>query len=375
MTSLEFRTIFDTLGITVKESRKPFGNCVWKVYWKDFIFSFHSAKYYTVVDGKIPMEVGNLIYSKYPGNPYKIRVEGGHEDFVPIDRGNGAFYLYHIDSKEGLLIFMTEMMDYLAKRNGEAELYVKQYPELLEMVSIHLIERLNPFILMDEWMKDAVKWCQETTDSAQLYRETLIKSEQFPIDQEIRNALQIFDKSVNPFLGEKIETVFCKEIISNASIRGNIFNHHNGMNRENCMVIELKKKDTHTSDYTKAIRDPDGFYFTLDSGYYTNDSFYVIHYFANSYSNAFDNGEVLVFEHEKDGEDILKIRYNLTLGLIQIHQQEPRAITKSQKRKVYQELLLAIKVASKITMSQKEDQKIKKRTKINEEKNCHKRNL
>ena len=359
MTSLEFHTVFDILNIPVKEFRKPLENYMWKVYWNNFIISFHSGKYYTVIDGAIPIEVGNLIYHKYPGNPYKIRVEGGYEDYIPINRGNNAFYLYHIDSKEGLLIFMTEMIDYFARKNNEAEIYVKQYPELLEQVSIRLVEKLNPFITMDDWMKGAVKFCNNGPDSNQLYKETMLKTSKTELDQDLRNALNIFDKCINPFLGENMDTVPWKEIVSNTTIRGRVFNHHEGMDREDCMSIELKKRET--SDYTKAIRDPDGFYFILDSGYDTKESFYVIHYFANSRSEKFDNGEVLLIEHIKNGENILKIQYNLTLGLVGENENDCRTITNFQKRKIYKELLLAAKEASKITMSHKEN--IKKKLK------------
>ena len=122
-------------------------------YWNNLAI-FFGGSYYTIVNGRIPLEVANIIYQKYPDNPYDIRVDGGCKDWNPIDRATDDKYekdiqkyveeqleeqigvdeylskcknaeknlkrrkniddkylkTYHIDSKEGLLICLKPLL-------------------------------------------------------------------------------------------------------------------------------------------------------------------------------------------------------------------------------------------------------------------------
>ena len=111
MTDFEFREVLNVMDIynPIGEVQGRYGAYTPVHSWGDIELNF-GGSYYTVVHGRIPLEVAKIIYKKYPDNQYQIRVDGGCEDWNPIawastDR-NGNKYLrcYHIDTKEGLLI-------------------------------------------------------------------------------------------------------------------------------------------------------------------------------------------------------------------------------------------------------------------------------
>jgi len=112
-------------------------------YYGENLLYYYGGTGYTVINGRVPLEVANNIYKKYPNNEYGIRVDGAAPDAVPSDfaeddtlkkevneygiqeafknfrnREDSEKYItvYHIDTKEGLKIFIDEMKKYLAEK-------------------------------------------------------------------------------------------------------------------------------------------------------------------------------------------------------------------------------------------------------------------
>ena len=153
--------------------------------WNNMALYF-SGSNYTIINGKIPLEVANMIYEKYPDNQFGITIDGGNIDCNPADfatddklekelldyeeqrfdyhiisdqeyeekcekaekdfanrKGVDGKYLksYQIDTKEGLLIFITEMKDYLLRKNGLSETEVEQFDDLIAKVNIRLLNQ------------------------------------------------------------------------------------------------------------------------------------------------------------------------------------------------------------------------------------------
>ena len=171
MNRLEFNEVMKAVGInnSLSTTEGRYGTREEVHYWNNLAIWF-GGSYYTIVKGRIPLEVANIIYQKYPGNPYGIRVDGGCDDWIPIEhatdekyeqdilnidldedyhsqwknarrnfmrRNNGNKYLttYHIDSKEGLLIFLTEIKDYYLRKNNLPETEVEKYDELIAKIT------------------------------------------------------------------------------------------------------------------------------------------------------------------------------------------------------------------------------------------------
>ena len=146
MNRLEFNIVMETVGIDNPLSTPEGSNGTREDvhYWNDLAI-WYGGRNYTIVHGKIPLEVANIIYEKYPENPYGIRIEGGCVDRNPSDWSTGGYLkAYHIDSKEGLLIFLTEMKDYFLRKNNLPETEVKRYDELIAKVSSEILKKVNP---------------------------------------------------------------------------------------------------------------------------------------------------------------------------------------------------------------------------------------
>ena len=86
MNRLEFNEVMKAVGINnpLSTAEGRYGTREEVHYWNNLAICF-GGSYYTIVNGRIPLEVANIIYQKYPGNPYDIRVDGGCKDWNPID--------------------------------------------------------------------------------------------------------------------------------------------------------------------------------------------------------------------------------------------------------------------------------------------------
>lgn len=192
MNRLEFNEVLKAVGINnhLVNTTGRYGTSEKVHFWQDMAIHF-SGSYYTVINGKIPLEVANIIYEKYPNNPYEIRVDGGASNYIPIEhaiddqykkeiqehldahlstneylnrckksrrnmlrRKNDNKYIetYHIDSKEGLIIFLTEMKDYYFRKQGLNENEIQKYDEILSTVSSEILKKVNPGINTYDWM-------------------------------------------------------------------------------------------------------------------------------------------------------------------------------------------------------------------------------
>ena len=72
-----------------------------------------------------------------------------------LRRKNDNKYIetYHIDSKEGLIIFLTELKDYYARKQGLRETEVQRYDEIISTVSSEILKQVNPSITNYDWMR------------------------------------------------------------------------------------------------------------------------------------------------------------------------------------------------------------------------------
>lgn len=86
MNRLEFKEVLKAVGVNnpLTDTHNRYGESEEVHYWKDIVMYF-GGSYYTIIKGKIPFEVADIIYEKYPNNPYKIRIDGGKEDYKSIE--------------------------------------------------------------------------------------------------------------------------------------------------------------------------------------------------------------------------------------------------------------------------------------------------
>lgn len=362
MNRLEFNTVLKVLGVKQVKTEIYPGHEEYFYKFNNLTISFCCGTYYAAVSGKIPMEVANIIYEKYPDNPYKIRVAGGQEGWNPKDWSLNGEYIdtYHIDTKEGLLIFFLEMFDYQSRKNNLPENYGKLYQQFLNDISRVLIHEIKPEISLDEWMKDAKSFFKVNSDSYELYLKTK-EDEECDIDKEIRKLLRKFDYAVNPFQRYNDWFKDTDDIFEKIKINAFLFDKEDGMERENCARMSLT--DIESQNFVRYLRNPDGFNYSLNYDCSLDENFEFFHYFSNHSSNKVNNGEFILVRLYKDNEFFLDMEYNLSNKTISLVHKESFPITLKQKQFIKEKLIEAINYASDITINKtknKEKNKTKK---------------
>ena len=382
MNRLEFNEVMKAVGInnplSVAEGR--YGTREEVHYWNNLAICF-GGSYYTIVNGRIPLEVANIIYQKYPGNPYDIRVDGGCKDWNPIDWATDEKYekdiqkyveehlgideylskcenakrnfkrrkniddkylkTYHIDSKEGLLIFLTEMKDYFLRKNNLPETEVEKYDELISKITSEILKKVNPYISAYDWMQD-------DKENKSNYNSSVERDNKTKLGQIFRKAVLDFDKAVNPFLNDDIEIDEISNYLKNVKINANSYNSEHGKYRQGCCRLEIT--DISTGNKTTYYRSPDGFSFQLSYNLGEENYLQVLHYFSTSGNFESDKGEVVAIYYCGDNVDKIDIRLNITNGKAGETYEDKIPATPEQIAFVYDELLKTASYASEVTI-------------------------
>lgn len=305
--------------------------------WHNLNIHF-GGTFYAIVEGDIPLEVANAIYEKYPDNPYGIRVNGGCNDCNP----NKVYpKLYHIDSKEGLVIFITEMKNYFARKNGLPE--IQNFDELMATINSAILKKVNPSISTYEWM-------QTDKENSEIFSQTILNEAKTPFGREFRKAIDNFDKNINPFINEEIELDEIESYLKKINISANTYDSKDINIRKKCCQIHIT--DLESGNKVSYYRSPGGFsyqlHYILSEGQYLTFS----HYFSTVAVAEEDKGEFIVVDYwGNDQSQKFDIRYNITQGIAGETYGEKTPITPEQKKWIYNELLKAINYASTVTIA------------------------
>ncbi len=382
MNKFEFENVIDVLGINNKVPNQTDNyTSIRDIYdWNDFEIYFDDNRY-SIIKGKIPFEVAQKIYDKYPNNPHSIRIAGGDLDNKPsewakndeydkfistifesfendnnysdtleqiiknmrletLTKFQNQFYIdtYYIDTKEGLLILLTELQDYYIQRilnNPEVSIQVAKQPELMAEVNRRLIKQSNPYLNTDQWIKK---------QNAIILEETKNYQSNDKQDLEIRELLNEFDETINPFINDKFDMLDPSNYIDNIS-----FSWDTDNNKTQFTILDNKTK--FESKYT---RDNNRLLYNF---YYGKGLFISIsHQYINENNESFEpipSEEVIYIYHnsyQHNKEKNIDIRYNLTnKSYIQENQIKP--ITPEQKTFIIEELKKAIQVAKRTTIN------------------------
>ena len=384
MNKLEFNEVMKAVGINnpLSTTEGRYGTREEVHYWNNLAIYF-GGSYYTIVNGRIPLEVANIIYQKYPGNPYDIRVDGGCKDWNPINWATDEKYekdiqkyidqhldvdeylskcedakrnfkrrkniddkylkTYHIDSKEGLLIFLIEMKDYFLRKNNLPETEVEKYDELIAKITSEILKKVNPYISSYNWMQDDKENKNNYSSSV--------------LGQVFREAVLDFDKAINPFLNDAVELDEISNYLKDVNINANTYNYEHGKYRQGCCRLEIT--DISTGNKTTYYRSPDGFSFQLYYKLGEEKYLCVLHYYSTSGNFESDKGEVVAINYCGETD----IRLNITNGKAGATYDDKIPATPKQIAFVYDELLKATSYASSITIeNMKKKEKEKKLT-------------
>ncbi len=345
--------------------------------WKGLLINF-SGTYYAIVQGKVPYEVAQRIYKKYPNNEYGIRIDGGYinskpgdyvtddqykseinqyikkqydaEEFLSncqksknalLERSDDEKYidLYHIDTFEGLIILMTEMLDYFNRKNNIPETEVSKTNDYIKQIYQEMIEYVDPNISIYEWMNTDSEVSDDFNQIISLNYET-------SLGRQFRNTLDEFDAAVNPYTNytlKEIELDDLENYLKRVSLEIIPFTMKDGEYREYCCSIEIKDKNS--GNFTRHIRNPHGFSNNATFKIKDNHLFQVIHFYNQSGEN------ISIGHYGKDCENRMEIRYNISLGTIKVSGFDSRMITPHEFGIILDELSKAIELAKEVTIS------------------------
>ena len=339
MNKFEFKNVIDVLGINNKTSYiiSQYGT-VEDVYdWNGLEIYFY-GHYYSIIKGKIPFEVAQKIYDKYPNNPPSIKIINGNSYYTPIDwvknddydkfipiifktlkneKQNyeninqiyknikqevittypNNFYIdaYHIDTKEGLIILLTELQDYFINKNLENPnpcSLINRQKELLVEVNKKLIKKCNPYLNTNQWIKKQNPILEETKNHQSNDKQ----------DLEIRELLTEFDKTVNPFINDKFDMVDPSNYIDNISFSCNLNNNQ----------TELEIKDKKTKFKSEYIRNDNRLLYNFIYGKKPNIA--ISHHYTKTLNDT-QLKEVISIYHDYDeynNNRNISLEYNLT---------------------------------------------------------------
>ena len=348
-------------------------------YWENLAI-YYGGNGYAIIRGKIPFEVVNTIYQKYPNNPYNIRIDGGCIDYKPrefvvddrykkeceeishsklelreekakyfkarknmLRRNNENKYIevYHIDTKEGLVIFILEMKDYLARKQGLKETEVQRFDELMTTINFEIIKKINPTISTYEWMEG-------DKNNKDLFFQTLQREKRRFLGKEFRKMLDEFDKTVNPCLNERIDLEAANNYLKKINISGFTYDDRMYQERKNRCYLQIANvrcfNDLTSYSTVSFDRDTTGFRYYL--GYCFNKEYWhtVTHYFGN-------DGEIVLLHYFGNNcPEKVDLRYDLTDNVLINYNGNRGKITAVEKKYIYGELVKAIGLASSITI-------------------------
>ena len=382
MNRLEFKEVLKAVGVNnpLTDTHNRYGESEEVHYWKDIVMYF-GGSYYTIIKGKIPFEVADIIYEKYPNNPYKIRIDGGSEDYKPIEyaidkqytkeiaeelkkttsledfstinkklkkemlkRDDDKKYIskYHIDTKEGLIILLTEMKDYYARKQELPEVEVQRFDEILSTVNTEILKKVNPNITTYEWM-------QEDKEYGKIFLSSISKDQDTPFGRTFRDIIEQFDKTINPYINEEIELDTINNYSKRVNISANVYNEEDGKFRKNCCKMIIKPKDE--KNEVRYYRKPNGFSYQLMYTINPDEYLTVFHYFSDKGIKDINTGEYIYIYYDNDKtKQKINLRYNITQGLIEKANGERTSITSEEIIFIYNKLVMATNLAATITI-------------------------
>lgn len=348
MTRLEFNEILKAININnhILNARGANGLEQEVYFWNDLLIQF-SGTDYALIKGNIPLEFANILYNKYPKSRYKMRINGG-TDRPSEDK---EISMYYINAKEELIIFLTELKDYNARKKGLPETEVQRYDEIMSTIMGSILKKVNPCITSTEWMA-------ADKENGEKYLKTIENEKETSFGREFRNVVDQFDKTINPFINEEIELDSADKYLKKVKVTADVFNEVHHKKRNGCCKMAIENGSESEVSY---FRNPDGFIYRLRYALGKGEYLTIAHYFRTDAERESDNGEVISIDYfGDDSNQDFNLIYNITNGLAGEYSEPKKPITPEQMTTVFDTLSNGTRLASTITVDNMAKAVIKK---------------
>ena len=353
MNNEQVLSVYKVLGITTPVDNgitnlngKLISTDIYQIGKTRFYFSGESS----FIARNIPMEVAEIIYQKYQAKPLNIAVCGYGQNTDPKEYDDFGFLPYYsIDTYEGVIVFLSELKDYYARKEGLESTYADQYDELLSKVTENILAKSYPHVTSFNWMQS-----NQNKDKYNLYLRRSLKNKSVT---KLRAALMEFEKAVNPY--EIIDGTFDKPVnyLKRIKVSALPFTQLIGRNKkEECLQLTIKEIDGNDS-YTYTRRDADGFYYVLKYVFPYCETIEVIYSYDKQYGGNY--GELVSFTR-RDMNDDIKVKYEFRIadkeieciydGQRRTYKKDDYIAMYNLTNKIIKEIEYATSLASSITL-------------------------
>lgn len=372
MKRLEFQIVADVMGIKNKigTTEGKYSTIEDVFSWKGVNINF-SGNYYTIIDGPIPLELAKIIYEKYPKNEFEIRVAGGgseldpedwatceeyddyaqdilkdkslefeeqlaklrikHDELLKNNYDNMFLNTYHIDTKEGLIIFLAELNDYYERKYEESN----NINSLVEKQSEKIQEANEKFLDIIELSRNTEGWMKKNNATSLLNVKNNYNLNR--IDMTIRVLLDKFDKTINPFMNPDLKMDLPKDFSERFYLHG-----FRGKTKEHTDETHFHFIERKFYDYIDIYVDEDGLSYQLMFHEEGIPEKYVSVFHTYDKNN---NGDEMVCVEYAGGLDLRYHIINQTSGKTYF---DIYPVTEEQKLIIIRELRKAIPIARNI---------------------------
>lgn len=347
---------------------------------------------YAEINGKIPLEVAKVMYEKYSNPLYGIKiVQTTYPEKLnpnPIDYAIDEVYekemrnyqmqgpeilsknkeraleklhqrpdknkyikKYLIETKEGLIALLTELEEYISKEkrkkglatnkiisftdifaensNENAEVKEQKKKEILEEVTKNILEKIHPEQSTEDWLNRLQINQATASDIVEGYN---------PEFQKLREALNDFDKAINPYMNEEIQLKERKDYLEDVVIEAD----YDASNKKSIIKFSNpKEKDTQYYIRTvQTIKTPEGISYAIEYDHGDGSALQMKHEY-NIYQ-----GEILTINKFLYNCITQRTVYNITNGTIKVLSSEEITVDSNMQS------LMAIDVASATSLAE-----------------------
>ena len=282
--------------------------------WKRY--KIYHKMFYAHVAACIPYELANDISNKYPNDKYQINVFGMAPSVGPSKFAEkGYIPYYEVFTVEGLVILLSELEDYYARKNNEPETKVKEIKNAFVSITKSSIEEANPGYPIEEWLSTE-------KDVLTLYHKGIRNNKKNKIYAELRNHLTMFDRYVNPFMMDSDILLEPADYLDKVNVETSKWDDRKP-NSANLYI-----EDTNTNEWLSYLRNHDGFSFI-----YNNNDMKVYHYFSNLNTEYYGENIIIWLDEPSPSNGVTKMVINLTAQKIDVYRGEEITTVYSSQRK------------------------------------------
>ena len=313
MNKFELKKIIEEMQLAYPNMIKKIDDETYKI--EDLIIE-HIFDYYTKIKGKIPLAVAAYIYNTYPTERKYIRVHGNitedHPSIHSIDDqylkeieinfklnfdeyqkqrelaknrmllreiDNKYICSYHVDNKDDLIIFLTELIKYY-KEKYSLNIDIIDIETMINRINNNILKTINPSITMEEWINQPLS------------------------ENRLRKQIKEFDITTNPFITK------AKDNYLTDRMNTDYYNLAYSDDRTNCAKVEIIRDNDIKYGFERSKY---GYMYYLKA-FIDTSPLKIYHYYTNKDVNQLGTGEIIAidrFGKNRLFNEEIDIYYNL----------------------------------------------------------------